>query len=56
MKDVMTLLDGFTQFLFAIPIPDLESTTLLNCFIERFCLKVWIARGGPLSKQFQDSL
>ena len=39
MKHIFTILDGFTRYLTAIPIPDLESTTLLNTFIEGFVLK-----------------
>ena len=30
MKHIFTILDGFTRYLIAIPIPDLESSTLLN--------------------------
>ena len=63
MKHVFTILDGFTRYLTAIPIPDLESTTLLNNFIEGFCLKFGLPevvhsdnRSSLLSKQFQDSL
>ena len=37
MKHVLTILERFTQYLTAIPIPNLESTTLLNNFIEGFC-------------------
>ena len=63
MKHIFTILDGFTRYLTAIPIPDLESTTLLNTFIEGFCLKFGLPevvhsdnRSSLLNKQFQDSL
>ena len=36
MKHIFTILDGFTRYLTAIPIPDLESSTLLNTFVEEF--------------------
>ena len=37
IKHIFTILDGFTRHLIAIAIPDLESSTLLNVFIESFC-------------------
>ena len=59
----MTVLDGFTRYLIAIPIPDLESTALLNCFVESLCLKFGLPEvvhsdigSSFLSKQFQNSL
>ena len=42
MKHIFTILDGFTRYLIAIPIPDLEASTLLNTFVEGFCLKFGI--------------
>ena len=63
MKHIFTILDGFTWYLTAIPIPDLESTTLLNTFMEGFVLKFGLPevvhsdnRSSLLNKQFQDSL
>ena len=63
MKVVLTILDGFTRYLTAIPIPDLVSTTLLNNFIEGFCLKFGLPEvihsdngSSLLSRQSQDSL
>ena len=59
----MTVLDGFTRYIVAIPIPELESSTSLNAFVEGFCLKFGIPEvvhsdngTSLLSKQFQDSL
>ena len=54
---------GFTQYLLAIPIPDLESSTLFNCFVEHFCLKFGLQEAvhsdigsSSLSQQFKNSL
>ena len=35
-RHIFTLLDGFTRFLTAIPVPDIESKTLLAAFREKF--------------------
>ena len=63
VKHILTVLDGFTRYIVAIPIPDLESSTSLNAFVEGFCLKFGIPEvvhsdngTSLLSKQFQDSL
>ena len=63
MKHVMTVLDGFTWYLMSVPIPDLESTTLLKCFVEYFCLKFGLPEtvnsdngSSLLCNQFQSSL
>ena len=63
MKHIFTILDGFTRFLVAIPIPDLEASTLLNAFVEGFCLKFGIPEvvhsdngTSIMSHTFQDSL
>ena len=37
-KHILTIQDGFTRYLVAIPVPDLESKTLLTNMIDRFFL------------------
>ena len=63
MKHIFTCLDGFTRYLVAIPIPDLEASTLLNAFVEGFCLKFGMPKvvhsdngTSIMSHTFQDSL
>ena len=62
-KHLLTILDGFTRYLTAIPIPDLEARTLLKGFMEGFVLVhglpevVHTDNGSSLvGKLFQDSL
>ena len=59
----MTILDGFTQYLTAFPIPDLEAKTLLKAFMKGFVVDhglpevVHTDNGSSIvGKLFQDSL
>ena len=37
-RHILTVQDGFTRYLVAVPIPDLETKTILNALIDRFFL------------------
>ena len=43
-RHILTVQDGFTRYLVAVPIPDLETKTILNALIDRLFSGSWNAR------------
>ena len=60
-EHILTIKDGFTRYLIAAPIPDLETKTILNTLIDKFFLvhgipEIHTDNGSSLmSHLFQDT-
>ena len=61
-KHILTIQDGFTRYLIAAPIPDLETKTILNTLIDKFFLVHGIPKtihtdngSSLMSHLFQDT-
>ena len=62
-KHLFTILDGFTRYLIAVPVPNIESATLLKVFLDHYVYKHGLPetmhtdQGSSFtSKLFSDSL